>query len=237
MQRDREVHLQLVAPELFDAGDEPDRRHRDAARRIPDTEPCVGEDPDRRRESLVVRKRLSHAHEDEVRDAVLFSGQVVRREELADDLPGRQVAIEPHRPGQAERALETAADLGRKAEGHPVVVRHQHRADASAVVETEHELPAAVPGLVHALDLRQPEGHPVRQRGAELPRQIGHPVEIAHSFPIDPRRELSAAIPGRAELDREIFHLRGKQPDQIRAGHRTKNITRSRGRTATRGKC
>ena len=66
------------------------------------------------------------------------------RHHLAHDLPGAQVALEPHRAGVAEGAGEAAADLSGHAEREPIRVRHQHRLDARAVAVTEHELLAAV---------------------------------------------------------------------------------------------
>ena len=167
----------------------------------------------------VVRERLAHAHEDHVRHA-RPGIQRVGNEELTDDLGGLEIPIEAHRAGEAEGAAESAAHLGRQAERQAILVGHQHRAHAPAVTQVEHQLPAAVQRRRDALDLRYSHLGALHECPAELLRKIGHRGEVEDPFPIDPRRELAAAIARRPELDGEVFHFRGEQSDKIDEGHR-----------------
>ena len=61
-----------------------------------------------------------------------------RRDDLLDDLGGRQVAGQARLAGGAERAVHAAAGLARHADGDPVGVAHQHALDEGAVEEPPH---------------------------------------------------------------------------------------------------
>src|SRR5439155_2645505 len=109
----------------------------------------------------------------------------------------------------------SAADLSGDTEGEAVVVGHEHRADPAPVAQTEDELSAAVLGGGDALGLRDVNGGPLGEPGAEVLREITHRVEVEDTLAIDPRRELAPAVPRRAQLDREIFELARQETDEI----------------------
>ena len=118
---------------------------------------------------------------------------------LPRDLPHRQVAAQPHGPGEAEGAAEAAADLGGEAQGEAVLVGHEHGLDAGAVGEAEHELLAAVLRGCGPLQLGHPDLGALGQSLPEVARQVGHRREVGHAPPKDPAGELAAAIARRAE--------------------------------------
>ena len=140
-------------------------------------------------------------------DPLAAVAEPVGGEDLAQDLGGGQVPLETHHTRQAEPTLEPAADLSGDTEGEAVVVGHEHRADPAPVAQTEDELSAAVLGGGDALGLRDVNGGPLGEPGAEVLREITHRVEVEDALAIDPRRELAPAVPRRAQLDREIFEL------------------------------
>ena len=90
-----------------------------------------------------------------MRHALPLAGEErVGGQKLTDDLAGREVALEAHGAREAERAGVSAAHLRRQAERDPIVVRHDDGADATVVLETEHELPTPVLRRCHSLDVR-----------------------------------------------------------------------------------
>ena len=98
--------------------------------------------------------------------------QRVGGQELAHDLTGRQVALEAHGARQAERAGVAAAHLGREAQGDPIVVRHDHRADPTVVLEPEHELSTAVLRRGHSRDVGQRHRPVFGQRAPKILREV-----------------------------------------------------------------
>src|SRR3989442_1388215 len=215
VERDRQVHLEVLATELLDPGHEPHGRDGDPPRRVAEAELGVGEDPERLDERRVVGERLAHSHEDDVGHPLATVAEPVGGEDLAQDLGGGQVPLETHHTGQAEPTLEPAADLSGDTEGEAVVVGHEHRADPAPVAQTEDELSAAVLGGGDALGLRDVNGDPLGEPGADVLREITHRVEVENALAIDPRRELAPARPRRAQLDREIFELIRQETDEI----------------------
>ena len=90
---------------------------------------------------VVVGQRLTHAHQDDVGDALIGRSQLASIEEhLGDDLTRRQVALEAALTGGAERTAHRAAGLGADAQRVAVRVVHEHRLDLSAVRQREEHL-------------------------------------------------------------------------------------------------
>jgi hypothetical protein len=116
----------------------------------------------------------------------------------------------PITPGQAKAAREAAADLRRHAQGDPLVVRHQHRADPAPAVQHVDQLAAPVRRRHLALELGHLDHGPLGERLAEVLRQVAHGLQIEDRLAIHPGRELAAAIARRAELDGEVLEL-GRQ--------------------------
>ena len=138
---------------------------------------------------------------------------------LPDDLARAEVALESHRAREAERAREAAADLGGDAEREPVAVRHQHRLHARAVGEDEDDLLTAVLRRRPALHLGDADERARGQRPPEVARQIGHGVDVDGTLLVDPRRDLSSAIPGRSERLGECLELGRQEIEQVHGGH------------------
>src|SRR5262249_50891681 len=108
----------------------------------------------------------------------------------------------------------------------PVVVRHQHRADAAAAGQREDELAAAVRRRRLPFELRDLGGGPLGECLTEFLGQIAHRLDVEDRFAIEPRRELAASITRGAKLDGEILELRGQKADEIQARHGSWRISR-----------
>src|SRR5204863_259425 len=115
---------------------------------------------------LVVGERLTHAHEDDVRERAR-GGERAAGAHLTHDLGGREVAHEAHARRRAEAAPHPAARLARDAEREPVAraglaleLRDEDALDrggtrVALTREVEEELPRAVGGVGDE-DGRQP---------------------------------------------------------------------------------
>src|SRR5262249_8837482 len=104
-------------------------------------------------------------------------------------------------------------------------VGHQHARHPCTIVEPEHDLAAAILRRRLTLDVRQPRDDTRRECRPKLLRQVGHGLEVHDTLAIDPCRKLASAIARRAELCREVFHLRRQHSYEVLSGHRTKNNT------------
>ena len=110
--------------EMPDAGHDADGRDGDVPR--PEAEGAGVDQPLERVEHMpLVRERLPHPHEHDVRQAPGRRVGQARRlaprpHRLRRDLAGGQVVLQTHLPGGAERAPHRAAGLGRDADGDPV---------------------------------------------------------------------------------------------------------------------
>src|SRR3546814_1020025 len=80
----------------------------------------VKQDADRRQYCAIVRERLAHAHEDDVRDHAIVlkiaAERASRKPDLRDDLGRRHVAVQTLLPGGAEAAVHRTTDLRRNAQ-------------------------------------------------------------------------------------------------------------------------
>src|SRR5882762_6274394 len=86
VQRDRQVHLEILAAELLDPGDEADRGHGDPPWRVCDAELRIGENPQRLHQRGVVRQRLVNVLEHAVGLRPPLSEEPVFVEYLPEDL-------------------------------------------------------------------------------------------------------------------------------------------------------
>ena len=84
----------------------------------------------------------------------------------------------------------------------------------------EDDLAAAVERRRDALDVRQEDLRALGELRPKFPGKIGHRIEIEDTFPIDPRRELTAAIPRCADGDGEILQLGREKTNEVEARHR-----------------
>src|SRR6185436_14657234 len=137
--------------------------------------------------------------------------------ELADDLGGRQVAIEALLAGRAEGAVEHAARLARDAQRPAPRLGNEHRFDGILAVDLEQPLARSVLGQGVADDARRSDA----RRGGELVAQslgeIAHAAELALAALVHPAQHLAgterllpelgeeAGEAGRVEIE-EILH-------------------------------
>ena len=189
------------------------RRQRDAAARQA-VGVVVEHQPQRRHDVVEVGERLAHAHHHDVGDrraALLDPGRAdavgeqraVRVPELADDLGGRQVAVEALLAGRAERAVERAARLRRDAQRAAVVLRNVDRLDRVAVADVEQPLARAVGGGRVA---DRPSGRSIVAVGRELLAQRRATGRSSRR-----RRRRSAGAPSATPAARETASRRGRR--------------------------
>jgi len=144
-------------------------------------------------------------------DPALGRQRPPRRRELSHDFRRRQIAIEAHGAGQAERAGKPATDLSRKAEGEPVAIGHEDRLDPGSVRQAQHELPAPVLGRRDPLDLRKADERLFTQPRSKLPGKIAHGLQVVDALLEEPGRKLTAAVAVFPETPRQRLELRRQQ--------------------------
>ena len=121
------------------------------------------------------------------------SSDAVGVPELADDLGGREVAVEALLAGGTERAVQRAAGLRRNAQRAAVVLRDVHRLDRIAIPGIEQPLARAVGsgGIAQRGRARYLASRFSLARS--VLREIGHRREIAGEALVDPPRQLLRA--------------------------------------------
>jgi hypothetical protein len=199
VQADREGGVQPLLGQLPDRRHQAHRGHRHRPLRQPE---AVRRGRHERVEGLadpgVVGQRLTHAHEHHVGQPARAAGDLPaghrrgRRDGLADDLGGGEVAGEAALAGGAERARHAAPGLAGDAHGGPVGVAHEHALDEGAVVQPPQRLAGAP-----AVGLQVPDGgqQPRQQRLGEVRprgrRHVGHPGRVG-----DPGVEVAGQLVG-----------------------------------------
>ena len=168
------------APELLDPRHHARGRDGDPPPRQVEAVLVHGQ-PQRRHGGVVIEQRLAHAHHDDVGEQpALAAGRpllerVARDQHLRHDLGRRQIAHQRHGAGVAEAAGQRAADLGRDAQGAPVVLRDEDGLDLLAVGEAQQPLAGAVARALLGRDL----GPCHREAGRELLRSALGSVVMA----------------------------------------------------------
>ncbi len=187
VQADGKPDLRMRGREMADAGHEPDGRDRDVAGTQPGAG-GVGQPLDRAEGSSFVRHRLAHPHEDDVGEPPRgrlrqAPGLSPSPPDLRGDLARRQVPVQTHLAGGAERAPHRASRLGRHANRHAVGVAHDDGFDDAARIQAQERLarsPGVGDALLEHLDAqRQLLGQP----GAKRWRHVGHLVVVGRAAP------------------------------------------------------
>ena len=132
-----------------------------------------------------------------------------------------EVALEPHGAGGGRRRTRSRTRPGWTR--HSVMRRSSGistELHARAVGQTEDQLAAAVLGRRRRLDLRQRGLRRLGQARTEVPRQVGHGVEVDDALAIDPGRDLAAPVARGAQRPSKIFEGGREGSDEIRARHR-----------------
>ena len=154
MQRHRESDREGRRGQPPDARDDPDRRHRHAARPEPKS-PWM--------RSMAGHRLSKLASGSPIPMNTMFGqpagpGRPRRDRDLLEDLARCEVTSEPGLAGGAEAARHGAAGLARDAHRGPVGIVHQHRLDDRTVVEAERPLGRLV-------GIRRPFGHGLERGG------------------------------------------------------------------------
>ena len=157
-------------------------------------------------------ERLAHSHQDDVGHlpVVLRGGPFAERiacdHDLRDDFLGRQIAHQPLSAGVAERAGQSAADLGRDAQGPAILLGDVDGFDLLAIGKAQQPFASPVDRGQSARD-RRPFQHVARRETvAERLRQGGHRREIGGAAVINPVPELTRA----ERLGAKFSHLGGQ---------------------------
>ena len=114
--------------------------------------------------------------------------------ELADDLAGRQVAVEALLAGRAERAVERAAGLRRDAQRAAVVFRDVDGLDRVAAADVEQPLACAVarPCCRERPAARRCSASAARRSRNAL-AEVAHRLDVVREPLVDPARHLARA--------------------------------------------
>ena len=127
---------------------------------------------ERLEQRVEVGHRLAHAHDDDVRQALVGGEAVAGVEELFEDFGRGEVADDAADAGRAEDAAHAAADLGGDADGAAVGLLEQDALDEVAVGEADEQLLGAVVGHHRAIDAAAEEAEAAR-RAARAGRAAG----------------------------------------------------------------
>src|SRR5690606_9798957 len=167
-----------------------------------------------------IEQRLTHAHHHHVGDGTVDLGRhaaerLVGDPHLADDLGGRQIAVESLLAGRAETAIQRTARLRGDAQRSAAVLRDIHGFDTAARSDAHHPFAGAVAGNVFADHFRSANFG----RGLELFTQgladVAHGIEVIDAKVVNPLHDLTgtkALLPDGLE---EAFQLGLGQPQQI----------------------
>ena len=180
---------------------------------------------------LVVEQRLPHPHHDHVpRKGVLAAAVRVGLGDgvlghhgryLAQDLGRLEVALIAGDAGEAERALQRTAGLGRDADRAPVCVGDVHGLDRGAAFQPEQVLARAVLRERPLGDLGPDELEVGLERLAKGLRQVLHRRDLPNAALVEPAVELPAAERGLAPLRGEPQQGVLAHAEQIAAAHPT----------------
>ena len=174
VQGDAERHRQPFVGEAVHARHKPARRQRHRAQR--QLQPALfAQQPQEFDDVLIIVQRLAAAHEHDVGDFPLG----VRRDDLAENFSGRQVAGEAFERRGAEFAAHAAADLRGNAQRVAVVIPHAHALDEVAVRQAVEVFDRSVEFGGKPLEDRH--AYVVVFGGesfAQRPGQIAHPGEF-----------------------------------------------------------
>ena len=161
----------------------------------------------RRQHRPVIGQRLPHTHEDDVVDPTDTAGQfpagqpAYRIVYLPGDLTGTQITLQPTLPGGTEGAGQTAAGLGRDADGGPAWIAHDDRFDDDSVESPPCGLDGgAVVGQLFTNRNEQYGEERRRDRFPGVGRQVG-PVGRVRGQPAKPLvRDLPRPEGGQPQL-------------------------------------
>ena len=204
VERDGKVDRPVVLRQAQDAGDHADGRQGDVAR-TDGQAVVVGEDVDGGHGVVVVVERFAHAHEDDIAQAVAFSGEDAPDvEHLGHDFARGEMAGEAHLPGGAEDAAHGAADLGGDAGGVPAGELHDDRFDGLTVRQSQQVFarqPVAAAGFQR--DRQRLQRRPLRQLGQQLRAHVGQIGKGGGPVAIEPAEDALGVVarnPPRGEL-------------------------------------
>src|SRR5213594_106552 len=227
-ERDGQVDARL-GDQAPDDRDEADGGDRDAPGRD-GVAPLGGQDVERRAHRLVVGERLTHAHEDDVRERAR-GGERAAGAHLAHDLGGREVAHEAQARRRAEDAPHPAAGLARDAEREAVAragltleMRDEDALDrggtrVALAREVEEELPRAVGGVGDEDGREAAEREVGVEPGAQPSREVRHAREVVRALAVHPGEDLRRAIAPLARGRAPRLELAAGQVLDLPLGH------------------
>ena len=169
-------------------------RRRDRPRPV-----AVHDDLQRVADIVEIVERLAHPHHHDVgqhpalRLARPFAERIARQHHLADDLAGVEVADQPHRAGEAEAAVERAADLAGDAERAAVRVGDEDHLIIMAVGRLEQPFAGAVGRDLLHHHLRAADREALGEPGALRLGDVAHRVEAGGAAIVDLVPELLGA--------------------------------------------
>src|SRR5690606_13673292 len=146
-----------------------------------------------RHDVAVVRERLAHPHEYDVRD-LNRRDLAPRVHDLAEDLRDLEIAVEALTTRRAERAVERAACLRRDTERRAVRLGDKNGFDRLPGADVEKPLARAVLGALVTQHARVRDLRERLEPVAQLDGEIRHRGEIVDAALVDPAHDLPRAI-------------------------------------------
>ena len=145
-----------------------------------------------------VQQRLALPHHHDVEAAavpaeLVFAGH---QQHLADDLAGREAALQAHQRGHAELAIHRAAHLAGDADGVALAFGHEHGFHRAAVVEAQQVAARAVGGFEKAVHRGKPQGVPFGEFLAHAGGQGGDLHQVRGLAAVKGFVDLAGAVPG-----------------------------------------
>ncbi len=151
----------------------------------------VIQQPHRAEHRVIIRQRLSHAHEHDIAHA-LRQHRVLNPHDLLDDLTRGQAAREAALAGGAKRAAIGTANLAGNADRRVIGVGNEDAFDGVPVGGAEAILARPIAGPPPLDQFQAARPRQLRQPLSHRPRQVRHLLK--HRAPMQPREELAAAI-------------------------------------------
>jgi len=150
-----------------------------------------GEDLNGLHRVVVIGKRFSHAHHDDVVDQGAFGRFVFQRHKLSDNFSRCQVALESLARGQAEGAVHGAARLRGNAKRPVAFPRNENAFDVKAVFQREKRLLRAVLRFLNLDDLRPDDPGGAGKLFPEIAGEGCHGVKGGNAGLMQPLHDLA----------------------------------------------
>jgi hypothetical protein len=161
----------------------------------------------------VVLQRLAHAHHDDVRQSPATLARFASGPyHLRHNLPGAQVAREPHQASGAECTAYGAPDLAGDADRSPVRVEHEHCFQELAISRAIERLDRlAIVGGNGAHSFQRIQGRGGLEFVSQRRGKVLHGAVVTHELAVRPVPYLACTVRGVPQFLDASFQLSQRQ--------------------------